>query len=292
MIAYVTLNKNETSKIILNNVKVIKPTDRELIANVNINANYNEKKKNKISKKFIKILKRNDVKNIIFEQEIVNDFKTLYEYSLQDDFKIINGNYLYESMINEILDYVLENSKNIGLEQVNLGLLINLLSYNRMQFVKNISSKVKGLTILTDTVAKFSNLSNEILEDTGLCLKVTNNVKSGIKNCDIIINFDFDLNKITDCNYNNCIMINFNNKIEKSKKNYKGIIINDINVDIQENEIFKYINPEKYRNIALAQSLTENKNDLKIKYLIGIKGKIEPKEFENFKIVKNTKKKK
>ena len=60
MIAYVTLNKNETSKIILNNVKVVKPTDRELIANVNINANYNEKKKNKISKKFIQDMFRSD----------------------------------------------------------------------------------------------------------------------------------------------------------------------------------------------------------------------------------------
>lgn len=291
MIAYVALNKNESNKLIFNNIKIIKPSDKEIIANISINSNYNNKKREKISKKFVKILKRKDIDTIIFEQEIIKDFKTLYDYSIHEDFKIINGNYLYENMINEILQYILNNTNNINIQQINMGIVINLLSYNRLQFIKNISTKVKGLTILTDTVSKFSNLSNEIMEDTGLCLKVTNNIKSGIKNCDIIFNFDFDLNKLIDCNYNNCILINFNNKIEKTKKSFKGIIINDLNVKIGDNEIFKYINKDKYRNIALAQSISENK-DFKINCLVGTKGKIELKELENFKIIRNTKKKK
>ncbi len=292
MIAYVSLNKNEVNKLIFNNIKTLKPTDKELITNININSNYSDKKKQKISKKFVKILKKNDVDTVIFEQEIKDSFKLLYENALQYDFKIINGNYLYESMIYEILEYIFKNSKNLKIEEVNLGLALNLLSYNRLEFIKDISSKVKGLTILTNDISKFSNISNEIMENTGLSLKVSNNPKSGIKNCDIVINFDYDLNKNIDLNYNNCIVINFNNKIEKIKKTYKGIIVNDINVNIEDNEIFKYINLNKYRNIALAQSINENKYNLKINYLIGTKEKINIKEFENFKITKNTKKKK
>lgn len=292
MIAYVSLKKNQVNKIMFNNFKIVKPTDNELIANVNINSNYSEKKKQKISKKFIKILKRNDVDAVIFEHEIIDEFSLLYEYALQYDFKIINGNYLYESMLYEILEYILNNSKNLNIEQVNLGLALNLLSYNRLEFIKDISTKVKGISILTNDVSKFSNIANQIMEDTGLCVKVSNNPKSGIKNCDIVINFDYDLNKNIDLNYNNCIVLNFNNKIDKIKKTYKGIIINDVNVNIEDNYILKYINPNKYRNIALAQSINESKDNLRINYLIGTKEKINTKEFENFRIIKNVKKKK
>ncbi len=305
MVGYVCLS-NDTSSYIKKKLKLnsIKLTDfnNNMKIDILINKHFNDKfsdietnekllkKQVKFAKKVIKKLEKNDITSVVIENEIYKKCKVIVNEIYSSDIEVITGDELYENMVTNIIEYILDNNNKIKLSDINLGIAISLITYNRLTFIRNISNTIKGLTILTDDVEKFDNLYKETLSENGLSIKVTNNFKTGLKNCDFIINFDIDNEKLVSTNYNNCIFFNFSNKISKVKKNFKGIIINDIIIKIDDQNIIKnHIDIKRFRNIALMQSLNLDLKRTEILNLVGIKEKIDLSDIERFETYRRKK---
>ena len=205
-----------------------------------------------------------------------------------NDINIITGNMLYINMVSNIIEYIFDLCKNVKLEEIHLGIAMDLLSYNKLEFIRQIANKVRGLTILTTATSKFDNLSKEILNEYGLVIKCTDNFKSGLKDCNICVNFDLDNSRVVNCISNKCILINCNKRINKMRKAFKGIVVNDINIDIFDIDI-DGIEVDDYRSLAIAQAVDFYNLNRKILFCIGLNGKIDNEEFVKFKIYKGKK---
>ena len=236
-------------------------------------------------KKVIKIFKKEKIDNVLFEKNVYSEYMNIVDSVYVNDINIITGNTLYINMASDIIEYIFDLCENVNLEEIHLGIAIDLLSYNKLEFIKYIADKVRSLTILTTATSKFENLRKEILSEYGLAIKCSDNFKSGLKECDVCLNFDFDNSKILGSVQNRCIYINFNKSIDKIRKSFKGIVINDINVDISNFDI-EDVELNNYRSLAIAQAIDENNINRKIVSLIGINEEISSDEFVKFKIYK------
>ena len=231
------------------------------LVNVYLNKKFNMSNSNDV-KKIVKILKKEKIDTAIFHKDVYKEYN--------------------------IIEYIFDLCKNVKLEEIHLGIAMDLLSYNKLEFIRQIANKVRGLTILTTATSKFDNLSKEILNEYGLVIKCTDNFKSGLKDCNICVNFDLDNSRVVNCISNKCILINCNKRINKMRKAFKGIVVNDINIDIFDIDI-DGIEVDDYRSLAIAQAVDFYNLNRKILFCIGLNGKIDNEEFVKFKIYKGKK---
>lgn len=245
----------------------------------------------KFTKKIIDKLKKNNITEVIIQNDIYSISSVLIDKLKENDIYIFTGSNIYEKNLDSIINYILDNNEKIQIEQINLGILINKITYKRLEYIKQMSSKVKCMTIITEDKLKLENTCKNIFENEGLSVKLSDNLKNGLKGCTIIVNFDIDNKEVIDYIPNNCIYINFSDCIEKIKKSFKGIIINDIKVKInnEDNSLIKYLEDNKFRNLAIAQVIMGEKNENSISHLIGIKGNIPLSDIKKFDFIKRNK---
>ena len=239
-------------------------------------------------KKFLKILRKVNIDTVIFHKNVYKEYKDIIDCVYVNDINIVTGNALYINMVPNVIKYIFELSENIKLEQVHMGMAIDLLSYSKLEFIRNIADKVRGITILTTATSKFDNLCSEILSKYGLVIKCTDNFKSGLKECDVCINFDLDNSRFVNCISNKCIVVNCSKNINKMRKAFKGIIINEINIDLSDIDIGS-INVKDYSSLAIAQAHNNDNMNSKISNCVGLNGEIDDKEFIDFKLYKGKK---
>lgn len=244
--------------------------------------------KTKHLKKIQKIFKKEKVDSIIFQKDVIKKYKPIIDSTYTNDVNIVTGNILYTNMVGNIIKYIFELAKNVKIEEIHLGIAMDLLSYNKLQFIKQMANSVRGITILTTLPAKFENLCQEMLSEYGIVIKCSDNFKSGLKECDVCVNFDLDNSSIIGSVKNKCIYINCNAEITKIKKSFKGIVINDILLDINDLNV-QNVELSRFRTVAIAQVYDIDNVNRKILSCIGINGNIANEEFENFRIFKNKK---
>lgn len=122
-------------------------------------------------------------------------------------------------------------------------------------------------------------------------IAISNNKRKSLQKAKIIINFDLKQDEISKYQINrNAVIINLSDNIMKMEKSFNGIIINsmqidDINYKIRNYYLFEYIDLyESYifeeRRFSKALDKIE-KDNIKIKGLLGERGKIQNLEYMN-----------
>ena len=218
--------------------KVIKKENKIIISG--LKENIKEKKTIKIAKKIDKLLKKTNSNKIVLSKEIqkkevINNLLYTMGYNIPD------GKWLFEGLSLIVLDYIIQKYSLVK-EECNISILVNDLSDDTLQNIKKIAQEYKSLNIVTNHIEKFKKIENDIMEELGLLITITNNKKKSLIKSSIILNIDFPNELINKYNINDeAIIINIRGNIKIHKKRFNGIIINDydINVkqDILENDI-------------------------------------------------------
>ena len=192
--------------------------------------NINQNKIEKLAQKTKKVLEKNSTsKKVVVSKEIQKE--NLYiNYLNTYGLKIQDGRWLFEILITDIIEYII-NKKKLETSKLKISMLINDITDFEIENIKLLAKKYKNLNIVTNHIEKIKKIEEELLEKEGIMITVTNNRKKSLVKSDIIYNVDFPeeiLNKyvITD----DAIIINLRGKMKIKKKRFNGIIINNYEI--------------------------------------------------------------
>lgn len=245
--------------------------------------------------KVAKKMKKKGITPVILSKNLKENLK-LIEALNNFDITILDGKWLMQYLIQEIIDYIQEQNLD------EISLLVNNLTEEVKQNIIEFASRYKRIRIVTNHAEKFKRLEKELYEQKGIAIILTNNKKRAISKSKLIVNFDFVQETINEYNIEeNAIIINLGDKIKINRKRFSGTIITDYEVEfceISENtelELRDMLNKENefslkemlegkiYENSLNRLNLgtyrtvkeTINKYNIKIKELYGINGKIQ-----------------
>lgn len=206
---------------------------------------------------------------------------------------ICDGRWLFKYLVVQVLEYI-EKQQKKKIEEQNLAFMID--SYNEIVefYIKYLTNKVKSLKIITEKRNKFKQIENEMFQNDGTVLTISNNKRKALKNIDIIINFEYSEEKINKFAIkDNAIIINLKEKITIISKRYRGININSYDICFSNRYlemlewIKKFENKEIYESYIYGKQNIYNiekqmiKDNVEIKELIGNRGKISKEEYQN-----------
>lgn len=210
--------------------KIILPIEEEKIS---------IKKAERLAKRTIAILEKAN------NQKIVLSKKT----SKQEDYvnflnsygaKIIEGRWLFKALTLKALDYVVEK-KRLKKEEIQLSILINEIEPNMLENIKQIVKQYKRVNIVTNHFEKFKNIEQQIFEEDGIMITVTNNKKKSLAKSQIILNVDFPKELINKYKiFEEAIIINLNGNVAITSKRFNGINIVDYEIDFEYIDDFDY----------------------------------------------------
>lgn len=250
----------------------------------------------KIFKKIKSIINVRCIKNICLSNPLLEN-EEFMEFIKGQDVKVLDGRWLFNYLIPELVEYVVQNKKEI-LEYQEISLLTNELNDLVACNIMEIANNVKVLNIVTTRDEKFKKLERKIRKEQGIILNISNNYKKSLAKSDIIINFDFDeemLNKYTLAK-KTCI-ININEGMKINSKGFEGINASFYQIAIPRKYIkytkfFKNFNEAIlyesfiYKRTSVKNIINEiEKDGVYIAFLEGTKDKIRKNEYT--KIAKN-----
>ena len=199
--------------------------------------------------------------------------------------KILDGKPIFFSSIEPILKKILgENS--LALQDIYI--LTDYYQEKNINLIRTLAPKVKTINIITKEIEKYK-IIEEILQEQGNSVVVSNNRRKSLKKAKIIINLDFELEKLNKyIIFRNAVIINLTKEKLTKLKGFGGITIRDVQLKLkeEENEFIQQNRLESFNQLEIYESL-QNKlsltNGIEIDKLCGNNGTIEDKELENLR---------
>ena len=226
------------------------------------------KKAEKLAKNTANILRKSNCNSVVLSKAInkQEEYKNfLYSY----DIKIIDGRWLFRTLTQEVLDYVVEK-RRLKKEEVQVSILINDVELNMLEIIKNIAKQYKIVNIVTNHFEKFRKIEQKILEDEGIMITVTNNKRKSLAKSQIIINVDFPNELINRFRiYEQAIIINLRGNVQIESKRFNGLNIVDYEITYNNFDDFDYEKANLYEQKNIYESQIYKKRtmkDLKIQF--------------------------
>ena len=197
-------------------------------------------------KKVKKILEKTNCRTIILskylkKQENFVDLINMYKIN------VIDGRWLFLVLLDKILDYIIAKRK-LEKKQINVSIMVkqNTCDYV-IENIKKISKIYKSINIVTPNIEKFKKLEEEIFEENGVIITISNNKRKSLKRADIIINIDFSEEELNKYNIpDEAIIVNIDGNIEINKKRFNGLNINDYEISLEKFDEFDYEKDKLY----------------------------------------------
>ncbi len=228
----------------------------------------------------------NQIDCIVFENGL-EQFKDSFK-----DYKKLDGKYMMRRHILKIIEYIFKTSnKNMNLEDIYV--FVNNYTKLNIYLIEMLVERFKTVNIITENLKYYRILENKLYEK-GILITVSNNLRKGAKRAKYILNVDYTKEKFEKYNINmESIIINLTEENVFFETSFNGILVNNFEIEIDENEkvfINEYygeINPKLYLESELLNQLQRCENEkqhienypLKIKFLIGVRGEINNCEF-------------
>ncbi len=231
---YISENKNIK---FIDKLKCFTKKDNKILVNFDLDK-FNIKK----AKKILKILNKNNVRNVVLSKEVQKN-EILINYLNSSNVNIFNGRWLEKYLVYEIVKYILVK-KNIKEEEIEIAILINQIDEVSTENIKLFSKEFKRVNVVTNHIEKLKNIEESIFNEFGIMITITNNKKKSLKNAKIILNMDFPNELINKFNiYDEAIILNLDGDIKINKKRFSGLNIN--NYEISLNDV-DYLSEEFY----------------------------------------------
>ena len=234
--------------------------------------------KENVYKKLNKKLKKEKTKTKKIQIILSKKLKQYKEYLKQ--YKIVDGKPSFINAVEEILLKVLGENP---LQMQDIYILTNKYCDQSVFIVKKIATKVKTMNIITKEIEKYKILE-EMLEEKGIAVCVANNKKKSLKRAKIIINMDLTKEELSKyVIFRNALIINIAQDKLTNLKGFEGIIVQDIEINLKENEGLKYNNVlENFRQLEIYESISNSNEKIQISKLYGNNGQISEKELRNW----------
>ncbi len=236
--------------------------------------NIDEKTSYKLAIKTKTILDKTNSKKIVLSKKI-KEQTTYVNYLYSYNYEIVDGKWLFQVLIFDILEYVIKKLK-IKKDDIKLGILVNDISDLAIYAIVELVKKYKNVKIVTNHINSFKNIEEKISEKYGILISVGNNKRKVLSKTNIILNLDFPTELINRFKINSeSTIINFKGNVKIKDKRFNGLNINDYEIDWEEQ-----VNPDKfytkdlyeaiqYKNQPIEETLRKLKRDnIKIKKLI------------------------
>lgn len=244
-----------------------------------------EKKAKKLAEKTKKIIDKVSSKNIVISKTIKKQ-KQYINYLQSENINIIEGKKLFQILVVPILDYIVKKKK-LKKEDTYVSILINETSEVILENIRRIVRQFKKVNIVTNHIEKFKKLEEQILDQEGIMINVSNNKRKSLSKSKIIINVDFPTELINKYQINeDAIIINLRGNVKINKKRFNGLNINDYEIESKNYEEFDYEKENLYykKDIYESQLYLNQpleyierkiaKDKVKILYLEGNKSKL------------------
>lgn len=256
----------------------------------------------KVNKKFLKnvekILKVSGDKQVCISEELHcrEDFMNIIR---ENGVNILNGSWINKYILLNYLTYIEKNS-SLDYSQKEIAFFVDSEYELLIEYIKNISSKFKLITIVTNNIRKFNKIEEKYFCQEGINLNIVNNYRKSLTKTDIIINLDFEEKEIKKYSiYNRAIFINLYNKYEINFKKSTGVNITSCQISMPNKYLeyvelfynFNYLNVYESlvkKRTSINNILKEIENDeIEIIWLENEKGMVSKKEFsaENEKVL-------
>lgn len=221
--------------------------------------NLSEKTSIKKAEKIVKKMKKLEINSIVISKALhtnTNFINMLNAYDISN----FDGKWLGQYIVADMIEYL--EKKGTKLKKEELSILANDLTEEIKGNIKEFINKFKRIKIVTNHSEKFKKLENDLYEQNGVPIIISNNKKKSLSKSELIINFDFIEEAINQYNINeNAIIINLDEKIKINKKRFNGMIATDYEVNsekiphndkIEEQDFYKKeIYEEKIYNESL-----------------------------------------
>lgn len=228
------IEKNDKPNFIEKKLKLLKIKDNTIM--LPINENMNEKQLEKMAVKAKRIIeKKSNSKKIVLTKEMKKE-EIFVNYLNTYGIEISNGEFLFEILMPDIVQYIM-NKKKLEEDKFVISILINDLTDIEFENIKILAKKYKNINIVTNHVEKFKKLEKSLEEDEGIIISVTNNKKRSLIKSGIIINVDFPNELINKYNIKeDAIIVNVKLKTKISNKRFNGLTINDYEIDFRDDK--------------------------------------------------------
>lgn len=278
---------DEKNKYIFNIKKTLnKIEEKKDNNNIFLTLPINEETKSKKIKKIMNKIEKYKIKTAVLSEMLYN-IEVIRNYLYSRNINILDGKYIFNLLIEKIIKYICERSK-INIDKIEVSILTNDANNINKGIIIDLAERVKTLNIITNHINEFKGIEDFLYDEKGIIIKISNNLKTAMLKTNIIINMDFVQETIDRCNIpNKCVIINIKDKIKIKSKKFNGININDYNIIIPKKYKIKGFNSKfvyeshiinKEYKMATKQILEDK---IKIKNLIGEKGVINSKEYNN-----------
>lgn len=211
-------------------------------------------KAEKMVKKTVNILKKAGTETVVLSKRInkQNDYiNFLYSYGI----KIIEGRWLFKALTLKVLDYITEK-KRLKKEDIQISILINDVELNMLENIKQIARQYKAVNIVTNHFEKFKKIEQQILEEEGIMITITNNKRKSLHKSDIILNVDFPSELINKYEiYEEAIIVNLKGEVLISSKRFNGITIIDYEIEFENPDKLDYEKDVLYDKKNIYESL-------------------------------------
>lgn len=201
-----------------------------------VTSGMSERQIEKIAIKTKKIIRKNtSSKKVILSKEIKKEEKYI-NYLYMYNFDIQNGKFLFELLLPEITEYII-NKKSFIKNKCIISILINDLTEIEYENIKLLARQYKTINIVTNHIEKFKNLEEKLYIEEGIVITITNNKKKSLLKSDIILNIDFTKELINKYNINtDAVIVNVKEKIKINKKRFNGISINNYEINYRDDK--------------------------------------------------------
>jgi len=223
---------------------------------VDINKELTARRVKKLAKKLYKMNRKEDIA-VALSKELEQNEELMSQIN-EFGIRVLNGKWLFKFLICDIIEYI-SNIKNEKEESQIVGILMKNKDEIVLAQLFDIAKKVKTLKIISGFTVGLSYLEEKLYNEYGIAMQITNNKRKALTNVDIVINFDYTEEQLSEYNINpQAVLVN----IEENIENFVGTNINNYKIEYNKENFNKVANELSFDSNVIYEGYIYRKDTL------------------------------
>lgn len=216
-----------------------------------------DKYRKREKQKLVKYIQKLKIDAIVFSKDFEEKLKLeICNMLSKTNVQILIGKKLMEFMEYEIVKYVLDK-QNTNSKQEDVYIIFKKTDKLNLDFLKKFIENFRMVNIVTNDIEKLKRIQDNLLDDEGTLISVSNNKKKALKRAKYIVNINLNKEELNKYTVNrDAIIINIQENVKYDKTSFDGININYFDIQCPDEfvEIFEQIG-ENFDIVQMYESM-------------------------------------
>ena len=191
----------------------------------------------RVLKRIDKILRVDVTKNVCISEELKLK-ENFVNFLNERNINILDGRWLFKYLAENVLEFLCVKTDLIP-EIQEISILTNELNNLIYETIIKLSKRVKNINIITKNINLFKKLEEDVYEESGMILRITNDFKKATLKSNIILNFNFVQELLDKINFGkNSNLVNFERSLRINQKSFNGKVINFYHINLPEKYLY------------------------------------------------------